>query len=257
VLFSNEKIAGFINKNFEPTWESVRSVPTIRIDFGDERIVTRTLHGNVATYACLPDGQVLDILPGIYDPQSYLRQLQELARLHRFVGQSNDAVTSLREYHQRQADANQKSRPREVLVESGGGFSIKGTEQPVKVFLVPATRAAARQAIAQGHDPLADDKPTPNTTEGLDEWKALVDDALVNETTRRQKIHEYLATPSKPVVPATITKWLYREVLHTDLDDPYLGLGKLLFDRYPFASEDDAAGDSPPKRPGEDPNPPR
>ncbi len=244
MLFSDDTVARFINKNFEPTWESVRSVPTIRIDFGDERIVTRTLHGNVATYACLPDGQVLDVLPGIYDPGTYLRQLQELTKLHRFVGQSGNAVTSLREYHQRQADALQKSRPREVLVESGGGFSIKGTEQPLKVFLVPASRAAARQAIAQGHDPLADDKSTPNTTEGLDEWKALVDDARINETTRRQKIHEYLAAKSEPVVPADITKWLYREVLHTDLDDPYLGLGKLLFDRFPFASEDNTVNDT-------------
>jgi hypothetical protein len=257
VLFSDDTIARFINNNFEPTWESVRSVPTIRIDFGDERIVTRTLHGNVATYACLPDGQVLDILPGIYDPGTYLRQLRELTKLHRFVSQKGNGVTSLHDYHQRQADALRKSQPREVLVESGGGFSIKGTEQPVKVLLVPATRAAARQAIAQGHDPLADDKSTPNTTEGLDEWKALVDDARINETTRRQRIHEHLATQSKPVVPADITKWLYREVLHTDLDDPYLGLGKLLFDRYPFASEDNAASDSTPKRSGEDPQPQR
>lgn len=243
MLFSDDTIARFINKNFEPTWESVRSVPTIRIDFGDERVVTRTLNGNVATYACLPDGQVLDILPGIYDPGTYLRQLQDLTKLHKFVSQKGNGIKSLHDYHQRQNAALQKAQPREVLVELGGGVSITGTERPLKVLLVPASRAAARQAIARGRDPLTDDNPAPATTEGLDEWKALVDDARINETTRRQKIHEYLAAQSEPVVPKDITKWLYREVLHTDLDDPYLGLGKLLFDRYPFAREDEAAKD--------------
>ena len=29
--------------------------------------------------------------------------------------------------------------------------------------------------------------------------------------------------------PEQIKRWLYREVLHADLDDPYLGLGDALF----------------------------
>jgi hypothetical protein len=31
-----------------------------------------------------------------------------------------------------------------------------------------------------------------------------------------------------------LVKWLYKEVLHLDLDDPYLGLQTTLFDGYPF-----------------------
>jgi hypothetical protein len=31
---------------------------------------------------------------------------------------------------------------------------------------------------------------------------------------------------------------MYKEVLHADLDDPYLGLGKLLFDNYVFSAEE-------------------
>ena len=41
-----------------------------------------------------------------------------------------------------------------------------------------------------------------------------------------------------PVVkPDAMTKWLYRDVLDTDLDDPYLGLGKVLFSNHPFAEQ--------------------
>jgi hypothetical protein len=35
-----------------------------------------------------------------------------------------------------------------------------------------------------------------------------------------------------------VTKLVYKEVLHVDLDDPYLGLGEVLFATYPFAKED-------------------
>jgi hypothetical protein len=41
-----------------------------------------------------------------------------------------------------------------------------------------------------------------------------------------------------PVTPDAISKWLYREVLGTDLDDPYLGLKDVLFKNYPFVEED-------------------
>jgi hypothetical protein len=68
-------------------------------------------------------------------------------------------------------------------------------------------------------------------------WRALQEDTRLNETARRLQIHQMLATASRPV-PAGFTKWLYKEVLLADLDDPYLGLGKDLFGTYPFAKEE-------------------
>jgi hypothetical protein len=43
------------------------------------------------------------------------------------------------------------------------------------------------------------------------------------------------------VQPEGVKKWLFKEVLAADLDDPTLGIGKLLDSRYPFADEDAAA----------------
>jgi hypothetical protein len=40
------------------------------------------------------------------------------------------------------------------------------------------------------------------------------------------------------VQPAAVMKRLYKDVLHADLDDPYLGLGPTLFANYAFAKED-------------------
>lgn len=77
-MFSNPEIAAYINQNFEPVWESVRPVPTINIDFGNGQKITRTLHGNIATYICTSDGSIIDVIPGVYEPQAYLRQLKKL-----------------------------------------------------------------------------------------------------------------------------------------------------------------------------------
>ena len=65
----------------------------------------------------------------------------------------------------------------------------------------------------------------------------LREDTQLNETVRRRQIHAMLA--SKGLIrPREIAKPIYKEVLHADLDDPYLGLGNILFANYPFAKED-------------------
>jgi hypothetical protein len=64
-------------------------------------------------------------------------------------------------------------------------------------------------------------RPAPGR---LAEWEPLALDTWRNETERRLRIHEKLLG-SDPLRPEEIKTWLYREVLHADLDDPYLGLG--------------------------------
>src|SRR5436190_1613876 len=80
-LFSRDDVAAFVNERFEPVWISVRPVPIVRIDFGNGRVLTRTLHGNILTSVCNADGYLLDALPGIYEPAEYLHQLDQLALL--------------------------------------------------------------------------------------------------------------------------------------------------------------------------------
>ncbi len=81
MLFSNDQVAKFINVNFEATWEMVREVPIITIDFGKGNVLTRTLHGNILTSVCTADGMMLDALPGIYNPPAYVDQLDQFRLL--------------------------------------------------------------------------------------------------------------------------------------------------------------------------------
>jgi hypothetical protein len=233
VLFSNDKVAEYINKNFVPAWQSVRDVPMVTIDFGKGHVLTRTLHGNVATYVITPEGKVLDIMPGVYEAETYLNRLRQFTLLGKFATQSGLRQEELiKNFHERQAAALKSGKSREVFSQvrsPSAGASIFATERAVKIALQPAQRIATRAAIAQRPELRTRlTPPDPDSAKDLAGWKALAEDTAVNESVRRQLIHAHLAKQGL-VTPKDVTKWLYREVLHADLDDPYMGLGKILF----------------------------
>jgi hypothetical protein len=227
-LFSNSQVAAFINRYFEPVWESVRTVPIIRIDFGDGQVITRTLHGNIATYICTSDRQVLDVLPGIYTPAGYRDALDQLRILasNRALQPAGQRDQWLRTYHEQCARALKQGEAPARLVAMARLLAVgKGKiERPVEVVIQGGNAVPRAEAVPSG------------TTEDLAGWKALLEDTRLNEKARRLLIHEKLAQ-SAVVEPAKVCKWLYKEVLHADLDDPYLGLGKVLLASDPFRSE--------------------
>jgi hypothetical protein len=232
VLFSNDEVAKFINQNFEAVWESVRPVPIVRIDFGNGTVLTRTLHGNIATYVCGAQGQVLDILPGIYEPQSYLQALGQFRLLHNYVVRAKeDGAARLKEYHEGQMKALKDHQAPPQFVNSAG-MTKASIERSLLAVLVPGKQAASTVTAAVKK---SGSRPLQSTDLAL--WKALTEDTRINDTVRRVQIHEVLAA-SGSVQPKDVTKRLYKEILHADLDDPYLGLGQTLFAGYPFAKED-------------------
>ncbi len=229
-MFSNDQVAGFIQRNFEAVWESVRPVPLVQIDFGGGTKIIRTLHGNIATYLCNADGQVLDILPGIYTPNQYVQSLSQFQMLAGYLTQRSlqTPETRLQNYHRAQAEALKNHQPLPQLVRSPY-ISKMAIENPIKLVLASAAgNALINEATVS--PPLAKLKLD---TEDLANWKLLAEDTRINESQRRRQIHELLAGKVN-VRPTDVTKWLYREVLHADLDDPYLGLGSVLFANYPF-----------------------
>jgi hypothetical protein len=236
-LFSQDRVAEFVNRHFEPAWESTRPVPVVRIDFGNGNVVTRTLHGNILTSVCTPDGLLLDALPGIYTADAYLTALGRL-RVVAGVARTRPAAERdewARAYHRAEARRLQEQEvaaPSEALTAALARQFTKGAiERPVK-------------AVARGlPDPLSR-KVTPNggvrvarAPQDVSRWEELAEDTRLNETTRRRQIHGLLAGVGL-VRPEKVLRPIYKDVLHADLDDPYLGLGALLFDKYPFARED-------------------
>jgi hypothetical protein len=234
-LFSQPRVADFINRTFEPAWQSVRPVPIVRIDFGNGNVLTRTLHGNILSAVCTPDGLLVDALPGIYTESAYLEQLELLGAVARNTQARPRAERAVlvRAYHRGQAKASRNSTTSgQVAAERVAPYRTKSViETPVESALLPVQPPSRPQAPAAGANPL------PLAAEDVAGWQALEEDTRLNERTRRLQIHELLARTGL-VPPKKVTRRIYKDVLHADLDDPYLGLGKVLFPTYPFARED-------------------
>ena len=237
MLFSDDSVASFVNGNFEPAWESVRPVPLVHIDFGNGKVLTRTLHGNILTSVCTPEGLVLDALPGLYAPGAYLQALDQLRLLARYLQRRPAARRPGwgRAYHRRQADALARNQTPEQFSVGLRTLAITKSviERPLEVVLGPPPPWAQKVVPSSPKE----DAPRRLAAEDVGTWKALAEDTRLNERTRRRQIHELLAGTG-PVRPEKVTRPIYRDVLHADLDDPYLGLGQALFGTYPFARED-------------------
>ena len=60
---------------------SLKSATVSRSIDRDGNVLTPTLHGNILTSVCTAQGEILDALPGIYEPKGYLDQLNQLRLL--------------------------------------------------------------------------------------------------------------------------------------------------------------------------------
>lgn len=70
----------------------------------------------------------------------------------------------------------------------------------------------------------------------LAELRKLLSEDSRSSQSSRWRIHKLLS--EQPfLTPADMTPWLYREVLHADLEDPYLGLQAVLLGKYPYGEE--------------------
>ena len=80
-------------------------------------------------------------------------------------------------------------------------------------------------------------EPKLDAAEDVANWKLLAEDTQAQrERSAGGKFTR--CSPKTRLSLDKLTKWLYKEVLHADLDDPYLGLGNVLFANYPFTKED-------------------
>jgi hypothetical protein len=188
VLFSDPQIAQYINEHFEAAWQSVRPVPTVSIDFGNGKVVTKTFRGNIATYVCTADGIVFDILPGVYDRRAYLDRLKLLHDKLQTLVSDNTLDQKLNAYHRNLSKGHRK------------------------INLTDALDVALNRSAEIGPEV----------------GKDLLADSSTNESARRILVHRKLMDAGL-VSPNELTAWLYKDVLHADLSDPYLGTKELLF----------------------------
>jgi hypothetical protein len=81
VLYANADVSKLMRDHFVLYWSSERPVPKVTIDMGDGRVIHRTTTGNSAHYVLDANGNVLDVLPGLYAPKLFKEELVKSLQL--------------------------------------------------------------------------------------------------------------------------------------------------------------------------------
>ncbi|HEX5221218.1 MAG TPA: hypothetical protein VFZ59_16765 [Verrucomicrobiae bacterium] len=100
-LYANAEVSQYLRDHFILHWKSVRPVPRVTIDFGDGRVLERTITGNSIHYVLAADGSVIDALPGLYGPKAFLRGLNRAEEIAQQIAAANvqQRMALLTQYH--------------------------------------------------------------------------------------------------------------------------------------------------------------
>lgn len=107
VLYANREVSDYLRENYVLLWSSERPVPRVTIDFGDGRVIERTITGNAVHYVLDQQGRPLDAIPGLYGPGAFLRALKASHDL---------SVDQVRTFHSECAET--LDRTRQILARS-------------------------------------------------------------------------------------------------------------------------------------------
>ncbi|HTE56018.1 MAG TPA: hypothetical protein VK698_34440 [Kofleriaceae bacterium] len=104
-LYANREVSRYLADHFVLHWSSERPVPVARIDFGDGRVLERTIAGNSAHYVLDSTGRPVDVIPGLYSPALFV---DALARAYPIAARAGGLAAPSRaaliaDFHRREA----------------------------------------------------------------------------------------------------------------------------------------------------------
>lgn len=129
-LYANSGVAEYLRWHYVLHWQSVRPAPVITIDFGDGRRIERTLTGNSIHYILDSRGRLLDGLPGLYAPATFLANLQTWGPpevIARMNGLSDAELHTRLAYHHR-GQMNELARRWDAQMKTIDRFNKEGRE---------------------------------------------------------------------------------------------------------------------------------
>ena len=71
-LYADPRVSDRLRREFVLHWSEERAAPRIKIDYGDGRVIERTITGNSVHYALDAEGRPVDALPGLMSPAAFV-----------------------------------------------------------------------------------------------------------------------------------------------------------------------------------------
>jgi hypothetical protein len=152
VLYANEEVSEILRDRFVLHWQTFRQVPIITIDFGDGRKIERTITGNSIHYVLDSEGKVLEAFPGVYGPQAFAKNLNDVDTLFvKLKGKSGVEKTVLQnDYYRAHANAISVAWLADVTKTGGkrpDGVSVDVDNKGEAVRIMPL---AVTKALTEG-----------------------------------------------------------------------------------------------------------
>lgn len=202
-LYANAAVSDELRKNWILHWESVRPAPKVTIDFGDGRILKRTITGNSLHYVLDADGNARDVIPGLWGPGDFLEMIRA-ARSEALLGATSRAPS-----------------PTPLFKESSLSSSSSSLDANSRILM----RAKA---------PRMDDAAFSRLVAAFE--RTLAEDTRRNAEMRLAILPWLKQTPALPA----LTERIYRDAFLTPRSDPWLGL--VAADTYAAIEGDPAPG---------------
>ena len=152
VIYANEEISSYLRSNFVLHWESVRRVPTVRVEFENGRTLTTTASGNSIHYVLNSEGSLLDAIPGLYGAQPFGDALRRAAELFDEIEELSppDQLARVRRYHVERIEALSAQRTVDF-----GRAGLNATERRSLLNEASVTATRINQPMALGpNDPV-------------------------------------------------------------------------------------------------------
>ena len=200
VLYPNREIAAYLREHFVLHWSSERPVPVVTIDFGDGRVLHRTITGNSIHYLLDETGRPLDALPGLYAPAPFLAQLRDMSWLYdQWSHLAPDArEAGLRGYHRVRSESAAAST--RVDLPAGKTETARGARLQQPAYAWEASRLALSKSIGEAtmfstisfgtKSPVPDIKPLLEGVAAGDDFAAIDESALGLIREKRAPLHE-------------------------------------------------------------------
>jgi hypothetical protein len=242
VLLSDPKVGEFLKTQVVPSWEMVREVPKVTVNFGGGKKLERTITGNTVMYLCTPEGTVLDAWPGVYMPEDFLASIHASLRSlkdrapsdklawHRERAASSPTLAGMARTSMGKAMVESpllqvlQSAPRSELTGASRPSAVEGFESYAQSLTdlskIPMRPEQAKRILAANLGPNA----TPEEL-GMEATRL---DSKINIRAMRPAIHLWMAEQKELPTLAQGKQTLFKQVLHIDIDDPYLGLAGIV-----------------------------
>jgi hypothetical protein len=170
VLYANTEVSKLLRDHFILYWSTERPVPKVTIDMGDGRTITRTTTGNSAHYVLDANGNVLDVLPGLYTPAVFKQELTKSLELAARVRglDANRRKVAIQSFHR--TALQQRA---EQWAKIAGGTFERGDRSFV-TRLEKAQRATMSKMIMEAPDLTSFGmKPGTISRDEVDAWAAI------------------------------------------------------------------------------------